>query len=75
QSALKAATANEASKLKLIQAKKATLEAEAINIKAIDPSVRDYQLKVKRLEIEATLAEKGISPYATGVTLSPSSNK
>jgi hypothetical protein len=75
QSALKAATANEASKLKLIQAKKATLEAEAINIKAIDPSVRDYQLKVKRLEIEATLAEKGISPYATGVTLSPSSSK
>jgi SPFH domain / Band 7 family len=72
QSALKAATANEASKLKLIQAKKATLEAEAINIKAIDPSVRDYQLKVKRLEIEATLAEKGISPYATGVTLTPS---
>jgi hypothetical protein len=75
QSALKAATANEASKLKLIQAKKATLEAEAINIKAIDPLVREYQLKVKRLEIEATLAEKGISPYATGVTLSPSSNK
>jgi hypothetical protein len=75
QSALKAATANEASKLKLIQAKKATLEAEAINIKAIDPVVRDYQLKVKRLEIEATLADKGISPYATGVTLSPSSNK
>jgi hypothetical protein len=75
QSALKAATANEASKLKLIQAKKATLEAEAINIKAIDPVVRDYQLKVKRLEIEATLAEKGISPYATGVSLSPSSNK
>jgi hypothetical protein len=75
QSALKAATANEASKLKLIQAKKATLEAEAINIKAIDPAVRDYQLKVKRLEIEATLADKGISPYATGVTLSPSSNK
>ena len=75
QSALKAATANEASKLKLIQAKKATLEAEAINIKAIDPLVRDYQLKVKRLEIEATLAEKGISPYATGVTLSPSSSK
>jgi hypothetical protein len=72
QSALKAATANEASKLKLIQAKKATLEAEAINIKAIDPAVRDYQLKVKRLEIEATLAEKGISPYATGVTLTPS---
>jgi SPFH domain / Band 7 family len=72
QSALKAATANEASKLKLIQAKKATLEAEATNIKAIDPSVRDYQLKVKRLEIEATLAEKGISPYATGVTLTPS---
>jgi hypothetical protein len=75
QSALKAATANEASKLKLIQAKKATLEAEAINVKAIDPSVRDYQLKVRRLEIEATLAEKGISPYATGVTLSPSSSK
>jgi hypothetical protein len=75
QSALKAATANEASKLKLIQAKKATLEAEAINIKAIDPVVREYQLKVKRLEIEATLAEKGISPYATGVTLSPSPNK
>jgi hypothetical protein len=75
QSALKAATNNEASKLKLIQAKKATLEAEAINIKAIDPSVRDYQLKVKRLEIEATLAEKGISPYATGVTLSPTPSK
>jgi hypothetical protein len=72
QSALKAATANEASKLKLIQAKKATLEAEAINIKSIDPAVRDYQLKVKRLDIEATLAEKGISPYATGVTLTPS---
>jgi hypothetical protein len=75
QSALKAATANEASKLKLIQAKKATLEAEAVNIKAIDPSVRDYQLKVKRLEIEATLAEKGISPYTTGVTLSPTPSK
>jgi hypothetical protein len=75
QSALKAATANEASKLKLIQAKKATLEAEAINIKAIDPAVREYQLKVKRLEIEATLAEKGISPYATGVTLTPAANK
>jgi hypothetical protein len=75
QSALKAATANEASKRKLIEAKKATLEAEAINIKAIDPVVREYQLKVKRLEIEATLAGKGISPYATGVTLSPSSSK
>lgn len=75
QSALKAATANEASKLKLIQAKKATLEAEAVNIKAIDPIVRDYQLRVKRLEIEATLAEKGISPYATGVSLSPSLSK
>jgi hypothetical protein len=75
QSALKAATANEAAKLKLVQAKKATLEAEAINIKAIDPAVRDYQLKVKRLEIEATLADKGISPYATGVSLSPSSTK
>jgi hypothetical protein len=75
QSALKAATANEASKLKLIQAKKATLEAEAVNIKAVDPAVRDYQLKVKRLEIEATLAEKGISPYATGVTLSPTPTK
>jgi hypothetical protein len=71
QSELRAATANEASKLKLIQAKKATLEAEAINIKAIDPAVREYQLKVKRLEIEAKLADKGISPYATGVTLSP----
>lgn len=75
QSALKAATANEASKLKLIQAKKATLEAEAVNIKAIDPAIRDYQLRVRRLEIEATLANKGISPYATGVTLSPSPNK
>ena len=75
QSALKAETANEVSKLKLTQAKKARIEAEAINIKAVDPLVRDYQLKVKRLEIEATLAEKGISPYATGVTLSPSSNK
>jgi hypothetical protein len=75
QSALKAATANEAAKLKLIQAKKATLEAEAINIKAIDPAVREYQLKVKRLEIEATLAEKGISPYATGVTLTPAASK
>ena len=75
QSALKAATANEAAKLKLIQAKKATLEAEAINIKAIDPAVRDYQLKVKRLDIEATLAEKGISPYATGVSLSPAPSK
>jgi hypothetical protein len=75
QSALRAETANEVSKLKLTQAKKARLEAEAINIKAIDPAVRDYQLKVKRLEIEATLAEKGISPYATGVSLSPSSNK
>ena len=75
QSAFKAATANEAAKLKLIQAKKATLEAEAINIKAIDPAVRDYQLKVKRLDIEATLAEKGISPYATGVSLSPAPSK
>ena len=46
-----------------------------MNIKAIDPIVRDYQLKVKRLEIEATLAEKGISPYATGVSLSPSTSK
>jgi hypothetical protein len=75
QSALKAATANEAAKLKLVQAKKATIEAEAVNIKIIDPVVRDYQLKVKRLEIEAVLAEKGISPYATGVSLSPSVNK
>lgn len=75
QSALKAETVNEVSKLKLTQAKKARLEAEAINIKAIDPLVREYQLKVKRLEIEATLADKGISPYATGVTLTPSSNK
>jgi hypothetical protein len=75
QSALKAETANEVSKLKLTQAKKARLEAEAINIKAVDPSVRDYQLKVRRLEIEATLAEKGISPYATGVTLSPLPSK
>jgi hypothetical protein len=75
QSALKAATANEAAKLKLVQAKKATLEAEAMNIKAIDPVVRDYQLKLKRLEIEATLAEKGISPYATGISLSPSPTK
>jgi hypothetical protein len=75
QSALKAATANEAAKLKLVQAKKATLEAEAMNIKAIDPVVRDYQLKLKRLEIEATLAEKGISPYATGISLSPSPSK
>jgi hypothetical protein len=71
QSALKAATANETAKLELVQAKKATLEAEAVNIKAIDPVVRDYQLKVKRLEIEATLADKGISPYATGVSLTP----
>ncbi|GAC1476691.1 MAG: hypothetical protein NVS2B14_18500 [Chamaesiphon sp.] len=75
QSALKAEIANEVSKLKLTQAKKARLEAEAINIKAIDPSVRDYQLKVKRLEIEATLADKGISPYATGVTLTPLSSE
>ncbi len=75
QSALKAATANEASKLKLIQAKKATLEAEAINIKAIDPAIREYQLKVRRLDIEADLARQGISPYATGVSLTPSHTK
>jgi hypothetical protein len=75
QSALKAATANEASKRKLIEAKKATLEAEAVNVKAIDPVVREYQLRVERLKIEATLASKGISPYATGVSLSPSPSK
>jgi SPFH domain / Band 7 family len=75
QAALQTATDNEASKRKLIQAQKLTREAEAANIKAVDPSIRDYQLKAKELEIKDKLADKGVSGWATGVTLSPSPSK